>query len=54
MKSDIVRMVWVFARSELSFTNGGYRYTSLYKDASIEFTKDGVLVRGFKIQKIPK
>ena len=41
---------WLFTKPGLSMWNGDYIYTSLTNDASIQFTKEGVILKSFKIE----
>jgi len=38
---------WTFAKAGITFRNGDYEYTSKYEGATIEFRKDGALLKGF-------
>jgi hypothetical protein len=41
---------WVFSKPGIAMWNGDYVYTSLTNDASIHFTKEGVILKSFKIE----
>ncbi len=45
-----VGMTWVFTKPALVLHNGDYIYTSLRSGASIQFTKEGAILNGFKIE----
>jgi|GEM_PF-3256619 len=45
-----VGMTWVFTKPALVLHNGDYIYTSLKSGASIQFTKEGAILNGFKIE----
>ena len=49
-----VNVTWEFIKPDLVFTRDGCRYTSKSEGATIQFTKEGVLVKGFKISGKPK
>jgi ankyrin repeat protein len=38
---------WTFEKPDIAFRNAGYVYTSKFKDATIDFREDGVLLKGF-------
>ena len=42
-------ITWKFTEANTSFRIGDYVYTSLRKDADIEFTDEGVILHGFRI-----
>lgn len=45
-----VGMTWVFTKEGMTLNRGGFNYTSMAKDASVEFTKQGVVLKSFKIE----
>jgi hypothetical protein len=49
---DAVGITWRFEKRGLSLHNNGRRYTAVANGATVEFRTDGVLVRGFRIEKL--
>ncbi len=49
-----VNVTWEFIKPDLVFIRDGCRYTSKSEGATIQFTKEGVLVKSFKISGKPK
>lgn len=49
--ADAVGVTWRFQQGGLSFDAGGYVLTAAKPGATLAFTKDGVVARGFKIEK---
>ena len=45
-----VGVTWVFGKAGMVMENGGYLYTSTVKDATIEFTEEGAILTGFRIE----
>ncbi len=49
-----VNVTWEFEKPDIAFQRDGCVYTSTAEGATIKFTKEGVLVKNFKISGIPK
>ena len=49
-----VNVTWEFTKPGLVFQRDGCIYTSKVEGATIQFTKEGVLVKDFKISEKPK
>jgi hypothetical protein len=49
-----VNITWEFLKPDIVFRRDGCVYTSTAEGATIKFTKEGVLVKNFKISGIPK
>lgn len=49
-----VNVTWEFTKPDLVFQRDGCIYTSKVEGATIKFTKEGVLVKDFKISEKPK
>lgn len=46
---DAINVTWVFTKPDLSFKVGQFTFTAKQQGATLEFTKQGVVLKGFEI-----
>jgi hypothetical protein len=49
LANTVPGIIWNFKKANTSFQVGNYVYTALREGSTVEFKKDGVLLRGFKL-----